>query len=140
LFVLSLCIALVGLLVSSGASWADDAKQQMSFGVKMARRGLWNEALFRFHQASKLDPSNARILNNLAVASEATGRFDDALVYYRKALALAPADRGVKENYSRFVEFYQSFKPPEESTEGTQEAEGQPGQDESKEEGNQSPG
>lgn len=89
------------------------AKEQIEFGVNMARRQLWSEALFRFKQAAELEPTNARVYNNLAVASEATGRFDQALEFYRQALRLAPSDRTVKANYSRFVEFYQSFKPEE---------------------------
>ncbi|MCH9648608.1 MAG: tetratricopeptide repeat protein [Deltaproteobacteria bacterium] len=90
------------------------AKEQLEFGVNMARRQLWSEALFRFEQAAKLEPTNARVYNNLAVACEATGRFDEALEFYRQALRLAPSDRTVKANYSRFVEFYQTFKPEDE--------------------------
>ena len=76
----------------------------------MARRGLWNEALFRFAEAEKLDPENPRIQSNLGVAYEASGQFDKALSYYQKALKLAPNDKGIRTNYARFVEFYQGFK------------------------------
>jgi Tfp pilus assembly protein PilF len=51
------------------------------------------------------------VWNNLAVACEATGDYDGALKNYRRALELAPQDQQIKRNYSRFVEFYQSFKP-----------------------------
>jgi tetratricopeptide (TPR) repeat protein len=76
----------------------------------MARLGLWQEALFRFQQAEKLEPENPRIQSNLAVAYEASGEFDKALAAYQSALRIAPNDKDIRANYSRFVEFYQGFK------------------------------
>jgi tetratricopeptide (TPR) repeat protein len=113
------CLALAGVLATlaggaagcSGNS-ADNAEAQLRFGVRMAQRGLWSEALFRFEKAKKLDPNNARILNNLAVAQEAAGRYEDALATYKQALDLAPGDRDLKQNYAHFVDFYESFRPP----------------------------
>lgn len=89
-------------------------QDQLEFGVKMAQRGLWSEALFRFRQAERLAPESPSVLNNLAVAHEALGRFEEALEIYRRALELDPDNAGLRRNYARFVEFYQSFKPPEE--------------------------
>lgn len=88
-----------------------DAKEQLKFGVSMARRGLWSEALFRFKQAERLDPGNPRILNNMAVAHEALGQFDKALSIYQEAIRLQSSDRDLRKNYSRFVEFYRAFRP-----------------------------
>jgi Flp pilus assembly protein TadD len=85
----------------------------MEFGVKMAQRGLWSEALFRFEQAQRQAPGDPRVLNNLAVAYEATGQFDKALASYQQALQAAPTNRELRRNYARFVEFYQSFRPQE---------------------------
>jgi tetratricopeptide (TPR) repeat protein len=87
-----------------------NAATQLSFGVNMARRGLWQEALFRFREAERLDPRNPHVENNLGVAYEAAGDFDHALEYYKKAITLAPESREVKANYTRFVEFYQGFR------------------------------
>jgi tetratricopeptide (TPR) repeat protein len=95
-------------LVAKGDS---DAKSQLGFGVDMAKRGLWSEALFRFEQAHRLSPGNVSILNNLAICYEAGGRFEEALATYREALNLAPENKVVKQNYSRFAEFYQGFRP-----------------------------
>lgn len=109
----------VALLVACLACWnaTDPAtaresagEAQLTFGVRMAQQGLWNEALFRFHQAEKADPANARIRNNLAVAYEATGDFEKALAYYKQALEATPNDRTMRGNYARFVEFYQAYK------------------------------
>jgi Flp pilus assembly protein TadD len=97
------------------AKGGDAAKAQLAFGVDMARRGLWNEALFRFEQAKQQRPNDPSVLNNLAVAYEAVGRFDDADAAYRAALQLAPGHRDIKKNATRFREFLQSFrggKPP----------------------------
>jgi Flp pilus assembly protein TadD len=98
-------------LACSGQSAAGGAGEQLAFGSRMAQRELWNEALFRFRQAQRLAPGNARVLNNLAVAYEATGRFEEALAAYQEALKLEPGNAEIKRNYARFVEFYQSFKP-----------------------------
>ena len=84
---------------------------QLDFGVDMARRGLWSEALVRVRQAERAIPGDAQVLNNLAVAYEALGRFDVALDHYRRARKSAPNDKAVRQNYSRFVEFYRAFKP-----------------------------
>lgn len=109
-----LAVALL-LLPACGSSLPrESAKSQLSFGTQMAQRGLWNEALFRFRQAEKIESGNPRVWNNLAVAYEATGGYEEALKSYRRALELAPADQQIKRNYSRFVEFYQSFKPKKE--------------------------
>ena len=102
--------ALLALAACSGnRRQPDRASAQLSFGVDMARQGLWKEALFRFTEAERLDPNNARIESNLGVAYEASGQFDNALSSYKKALQLAPNDKGIRDNYSRFVQFYQSF-------------------------------
>lgn len=84
---------------------------QLQFGIDMAQRGLWSEALFRFRQAERLGDDRTAVLNNIAVAYEALGQFDQAQEYYKKALEGDPGSAGLKRNYSRFVEFYQSFKP-----------------------------
>lgn len=115
----ALCVAAVlalGVLLPSAslAQKADKSiKAQLEFGVEMAQRGLWSEALFRFKAVEKIAPENSAVVNNLAVAHEALGLFDEAMVYYRRAIELDPANRGLKRNYSRFVEFYQGFKRPD---------------------------
>lgn len=105
-----LLTVLLPLAACSGNGQPNQAAAQLSFGVDMARRGLWNEALFRFQEAEKLDPQNARVQSNMGVAYEAGGQFDKALESYQKALRLAPDDKEIRANYGRFVEFYQGFK------------------------------
>ena len=103
------------LAACSGYGKPNQPSTELSFGVDMARRGLWSEALFRFHEAEKADPQNPRVQNNLGVAYEAQGDFDSALAHYKRALQLAPENREVRANYARFVEFYQAYKSPEKS-------------------------
>lgn len=92
----------------------ETAEDQVRFGVEMARRGLWEEALFRFERAHRLAPNDARVLNNVAVAHEASGDYEKALEAYREALRLSPTDPELRRNYARFAEFYGSFRPAEE--------------------------
>lgn len=99
----------------------------IEFGVDMARKGLWSEALFRFQQADKARPNDGQILNNMAVAYEAVGNYEKALECYQKALRADPANRELKRNYSAFSQFYQAFRPVEEE-------EGDPGLQAQKEE------
>lgn len=107
------CLLVAAFATAGCASSAPSgaASSQIQFGIDMARRGLWNEALFRFEQARRERPSDAKVLNNLAVACEAVGRFDEALELYKEASRLAPGNRGLKLNYSKFLEFYQNFRP-----------------------------
>ena len=119
--ILSLAVALLAP-VAAPAAKPPSAKEQMEFGVKMARRGLWSEALFRFKKAEEMQPGDAKTLNNLAVAYEAIGQFEMALEHYQKALRASPSNRDLKKNYARFVEFYQGFKPEGEDEETSDEA------------------
>ncbi len=87
---------------------ARQAAEQMEFGFKAARRGYWQEALQRFELADELTPNQARILNNIAVALEANGRFVEARTTYKAAIALNPTDSAARRNFERFEEFYAS--------------------------------
>lgn len=114
--VLGLILASVGGLAGcSGNGITHGPGDQLQFGVKMAREGLWSEALFRFEKARDLEPNNPKVLNNVAVALEAAGRYEEALEVYREALDLAPGNRDLRANYARFADFYESFRPLEES-------------------------
>lgn len=117
-------VVVVGLALISGACASSTkpavrASAEMNEGVQGARRGYWQEALFRFERARQLTPENGEILNNLAVALEALGRYDEALAMYKQALQATPKNNIIRKNYARFAEFYTSYakgvKPKEES-------------------------
>jgi hypothetical protein len=78
---------------------------QTDFGVSMARQNLWREAMFRFQRAVQMNPQDPMAHNNLAVAYEANGDFENARKEYLEALRLDRSNDFIKKNYSRFVEF-----------------------------------
>jgi Flp pilus assembly protein TadD len=98
--------AVILLTVATQAFAASPFQTQLSYGVQMAQRGLWAEALFRFQQAAKLDPQSGRAVGNLAVAYEALGKFPEAKTAYEKAVQLDPASPDLKRNQARFLEFF----------------------------------
>ncbi|MGC8916990.1 MAG: tetratricopeptide repeat protein [Thermoanaerobaculum sp.] len=85
------------------------AKEQMRQGVEAAVAALWQEAAFRFERARALAGETPELLNNLAVAYEALGRYEEALATYKRALELAPTNNRIRRNYARFAEFYASY-------------------------------
>lgn len=97
----------IGLFAAACASHQDLQRPaaQDDFGVQMAKMNLWREAMFRFKRAVQIDPGDARAHNNLAVALEATGDFENARKEYLEALKLDRSNAYIQKNYSRFVEF-----------------------------------
>ena len=111
----ALLVALCSMALPAEAARNDELDDQLSFGIDMARRGLWNEALFRFSRVLKERPGDVRVLNNMAVAYEAIGMFDQALEHYKRALEGDSSNRELRRNYAQFVEFYESLRPKEKS-------------------------
>jgi len=101
------CVLLCGAEpIMAGDSAKGRAADQMKWGFQAAKRGYWLEALDRFERANNLTPNQGRILNNIAVSLEASGRFEEALGAYETALAVAPNDKILRRNFARFREFY----------------------------------
>jgi Tfp pilus assembly protein PilF len=82
----------------------DDAKKHVEFGIAVAQRGLWREAIFQWERAIKVDPTYASAHNNLAIAYEHEGDLDKARASYEKALELEPDNALIKQNYELFKE------------------------------------
>ena len=100
-----LVIFLVGCTVAPAAADArGDAKKQVEFGIAVAQRGLWREAIYRWERAVKLDPSYAAAHNNLGIAYEHEGELDKARAAYEKAIELEPNNAFIKQNYELFKE------------------------------------
>ena len=101
-------LGLVVLLAVASASpaWAQrkQAKDQVEFGIQVAQRGLWKEAIYRWERAAQLDPTYAAAFNNLAVAYEHEGQLAKAREAYEKALALEPENALVRQNFELFKE------------------------------------
>ena len=98
----------VVILIAAGAvAHAQDrgaSRGQIEFGIKVAQIGLWNEALYRWEKATQLDPTYAAAWNNLAIAYEHEGKFEDAKKAYEKALQLEPKNLMIRQNYDLFKE------------------------------------
>jgi Tfp pilus assembly protein PilF len=82
----------------------DDAKRQVEFGIAVAQRGLWREAIYRWERATQIDPTYAAAYNNLAIAYEHEGELDKARASYEKALELEPGNTFIQQNYELFKE------------------------------------
>ena len=80
------------------------AKEQVDFGIKVAQNGLWREAQYRWERAVELDPTYAEAWNNLAIAYEHSGKFDDARKAYETAIKLDPKNMLIRQNYDLFKE------------------------------------
>src|SRR3954452_14434159 len=95
------------IALSPTASLADarhDAKAQVEFGINVAQRGLWREAIYRWEKAVELDPAYAQAYNDLAVGYEHEGQLEKARRAYEKALELEPNNVQIRQNYKLFKE------------------------------------
>jgi len=103
----SAALALLALVLSASPSFADarrDAKEQVDFGIGVAQRGLWREAIYRWEKATELDPGYAAAFNDLAIGYEHEGQLAKARKAYEKALAIDPNNTEIRQNYELFKE------------------------------------
>ena len=99
--------AVVAALLSGSPAFADrrsDAVAQVEFGIAVAERGLWREAIFRWERAVEIDPNYAAAYNDLAVGYEHQGQFLKARQAYEKAVQLEPNNIQIRQNYDLFKE------------------------------------
>ncbi len=103
-----LAVGVVALLLGSAPAYAanprGDAKAQVEFGISVAQKGLWREAIFRWKKAVEIDPTYAAAWNNLAIAYEHEGQFESARDAYERALKLEPNNNFIHQNYDFFKE------------------------------------
>ena len=101
-------ILLASIVVASASpAFADvrtDAKAQVEFGISVAQRGLWREAIYRWEKATEIDPTYAAAFNDLAIAYEHEGQLEKARKAYEKALQIDPNNAQVRQNYELFKE------------------------------------
>lgn len=102
----TVAVALVSALLAAPAyaDKRDDARQQVEFGIAVAQRGLWREAIYRWQRATEIDPTYAQAFNNLAIAFEHEGDLPKAREAYEKALRLEPNNPLIKQNFELFKE------------------------------------
>jgi Tfp pilus assembly protein PilF len=103
----SITLVMLGLLLAARPARADvrhDAKAQVEFGIDVAQRGLWREAIYRWEKAVEIDPAYAAAFNDLAIAYEHEGQLQKARKAYDKALELDPNNAQIRQNYELFKE------------------------------------
>ena len=88
----------------SYADQREEARSQVEFGIDVAQKGLWREAMYRWERAADIDPNYAAAYNNLAVAYEHEGMLDKARRAYERALELEPNNALIRQNYELFKE------------------------------------
>ncbi|MEZ5316008.1 MAG: tetratricopeptide repeat protein [Vicinamibacterales bacterium] len=103
LLIIALAIAVTAPAYADRRS---DAKDQVTFGISLAQKGLWDSAVTYFERAVEIDDSYAAAWNNLGVAQEQLGKFDDARKAYEKANEIEPDNQYIKNNYELFREIY----------------------------------
>jgi Tfp pilus assembly protein PilF len=99
-------LLLTALAAPAYADARSDAKAHVEFGIAVAQRGLWKEALYRWEKATQLDPTYAAAFNNLAVGYEHEGMLDKAAEAYERALKLEPNNALVRQNFELFKEIH----------------------------------
>ena len=102
-----LVLLVAGCTVAATPLLADargDAREQVEFGINVAQRGLWREAIYRWEKAVELDPMYAAAFNDLGIAYEHEGQLDKARKAYEKAIALEPNNSQIRQNYDLFKE------------------------------------
>ena len=78
------------------------ASKPLMNGVAAARADSWDEAVRQWKKALDLGPDSAAAHNNLAIAYEKQGAFEEARKEYEAALRLDPGNAVIKDNYERF--------------------------------------
>ena len=104
------------VMILSGCS-AQIEQSQLQFGIQSAQRNLWDEAIFRWKKVLQSDPGSAAAHNNLAVAYEKKGLWEEAKKEYLAALKLKPNDDHIKSNYTKFKQVYEGQKESEDKNE-----------------------
>jgi Flp pilus assembly protein TadD len=97
------------LLALSAPLYADphsDAKAEVAFGIDVAHKGLWREAVLRWQKAIALDKTYAEAWNDLAIGYEQMGNFPGAREAYDTALKIEPNNEYIRQNYDAFREIY----------------------------------
>jgi len=99
---LVLLFLLSSVLVTTGCAPSIQTNQ-VRFGIKAAESNLWDEALFRWKKALAENPNDAAAYNNLGVAYERKGLWEEAEEAYLNALKLDPNNKQIKYNHQKLI-------------------------------------
>lgn len=106
---LALLLSLILVVVWSSCS-RPIQQDQLLFGIRAAQKDLWDEAIFRWKKVIAASPNSAAAHNNLAVAYEQKGLFEDAKQEYELALKLSPSNKYIESNYQKLMKILEDTK------------------------------
>lgn len=86
------------------------SQDQLRFGIRAAQKDLWDEAIFRWKKVISVSPNSAAAHNNLAVAYEQKGLFEEAKQEYELALKLSPSNKYIESNYQKLMQILKDTK------------------------------
>ena len=98
LLILICALSLAGAgaaLAAGGGSYGSGGK--LSPYAKLIEAEKYEQAIDQLGEALNKDPEDADLLNLMAFSNRKLGRFDAAMEYYQKALAIEPDHRGANE-------------------------------------------
>jgi len=107
---ISLVCTVAPLVILFSACSSSRPLDQINFGIKAARLDLWDEAIFRWKKYLQVEPESAAAHNNLAVAYEKKGLWEEAKEQYDLALKYDPKDKHINSNYTQFMRRYEARK------------------------------
>jgi len=94
-------LLLLAICAFTGAAVADAGNYSSGVNLKPIMKlidaGNFDPAIEKLNEELDNDPENADILSLLGFSYRKTGRFDDALTYYQRALKIEPKHRGANE-------------------------------------------
>lgn len=86
-------------------------------GLYYVRLRDYANAIEFFNVADKLEPHNAAILNNMGIAYQGLGRYNEARVIFEEAIKFAPSEAIIHYNYSQTLNQLLHFDVAEEELE-----------------------
>jgi tetratricopeptide (TPR) repeat protein len=78
-----------------------DPIREFMLGLTHLKNGRYGLAIQRFELASKFDPDNTAILNNIGIAYHGLGRYDQAASKFRSALKRGAREAVIHYNYAQ---------------------------------------
>jgi Flp pilus assembly protein TadD len=106
----TIVIIMILVVVLGGCSAKKVYKSEFDFANKMAQEGLWKEAHYRWKIILAGGKESAAIYNNIAVALEHMGRFEEAEESYKKALEISPNNSTIQGNYDKLKKLLKKKK------------------------------